>query len=148
MKANVVSTVQKIPLEVISDPKQVAAAETGELFVGTKPVLIVRNGNTETMAAQVYQRFAKEVDTEGAPFEFSRKLKGLSHTDPLWKSRKRVSSSEMEEYIASFFQFAEKVSSPAGEVLILTDRLPKFFTALIQKGRYIGRYVDLFRFVD
>jgi hypothetical protein len=148
MIANVVSTIQKIPVQVISDPRQLVAAEAGELSVKGKPVLIVKNGNTETVIAQIYMRFAKEVDTEGKPFEFSRKFRGLTDTDPIWKSRKKVSGSEFEAYILSWFQPVEKISTPNGEALVLLSKLPIYFTALIQQGRYMGRFVELFKFVD
>jgi hypothetical protein len=46
MRANVISTVQRIPVKLISDPKQVLAAETGQLMIGKKPALIVRGLHT------------------------------------------------------------------------------------------------------
>jgi hypothetical protein len=100
------------------------------------------------VAAQIYMRFAKEVDTEGNAFEFSRKFKGLSHTCSLWKSRKKVTGPELENYILSFFQPVEKIGNPNGEALVLLDRLPTFFTALISEGRFVGKFVELFKFVD
>jgi hypothetical protein len=148
MKAKVTSTIQKIPLQIINDPKQLVAAETGELTVKGKPVLIVKNGNTDSVVAQIYMRFANTVDTEGKPFEFSRKFRGLTDTDPIWKSRKKVSGSEFEAYILGWFQPVEKISTPDGEALVLLSKLPIYFTALIQQGRFVGRFVELFQFVD
>jgi hypothetical protein len=146
MKANVKLTSRKV--EIIDDIEQVAAAECGELTVEGKPVLVVKGANTEAVCFQIYYRFSKELDSEGQAFVFSRKYRSLAHTDPVWHSRSKVTGPQFEAYLASYFQFAEKVTSVNGEALILTDKLPTFFSALMMQGRFSGKFVDLFEIVN
>jgi hypothetical protein len=146
MKAIIHRTKQEI--EIINDPKHVLAAETGELTVEGKPVLITKGGDVMAVCQQIYLRFSRELDSLGKPFVFSRKAKGLAHSDPVWHNRAKVTGPQFEQYLATYFQFAEKISSPSGEALILTDKLPKFFSALIMQGRFSGNFLGLFQFTD
>jgi hypothetical protein len=148
MKANVHRTIQKIPIEVISDPKQVAAAETGELTHQGKSVLITKGGDTLKVCEQIYLRFSKEKDALGKPFVFSRRARGLAHSCPVFHNRVKVSGQQFEEYLARYFQFAEKVTTPAGDTLILTDKPGKFFSALMMQTRFMGTFLELFEMVD
>jgi hypothetical protein len=148
MKANVHKTIQKISLEVISDPKQVAAAETGELTHKGKPVLIVKGGDTLKVCEQIYQRFAQEKDSLGKPFVFSRKARGLAHSCPIFHNQIRISGQQFETYLADYFQLAEKVTTPAGVTLILIDKPGKFFSALMMQTRFMGKFLELFEMVD
>jgi hypothetical protein len=145
MKVNVKLTVQKV--QVIDNPKEVIAAEAGELYIGKKPVLIVKGGDTEQIAAIVYLRLNREKDSAGNRFVFSLKCRGLAHTDPIWGQRKKMSGPEFESYLADYFVFAEKVANANGPALILTERLPKFFSALMNQPRYTSKHVELFEMV-
>ena len=142
MKAFVKLRTQKV--QIIDDPKQVLAAEEGNLEVGKKTVLVTKGGDIMAVCCQIYVRFSKEKDLMGNPFTFSRKFRSLAHTSPVWHSREKVSGSQFEEYLTSWFQFAEKTSNVNGEALILVDKLPKFFSALVQQTRFTAKFVDLF----
>jgi hypothetical protein len=147
MQAKVQKTKQEI--QFISDPKQIAAAEAGELKVGKKTVLIIKGLHTETMLGQVFMRFLNETDSVGKPFEFSRKFRFLAHSDPVFHNRTKVTSAQFEEYLSQYFQFAEKVTNAAtGETLLLVDKLPKFFSALASQSRYIGKYAQMWELTD
>ena len=147
MQAKVQKTKQEI--RFISDPKQIALAEAGELKVGKKAVLVIKGLHTETMLGQVFMRFRNETDSLGKPFEFSRKYRFLAHSDPIWHNRTKVTGLQFEDYLSRWFQFCEKVTNAAtGETLILVDKLPKFFSALAAQSRYIGKYAEMWDFTD
>jgi hypothetical protein len=146
MKAVIQKTSQEV--QFINDPRQVAAAETDELMVGKKPILITKGGDIMQVCCQIYVRFSKEKDSMGNPFTFSRKFRSLAHTSPVWHSREKVSGSQFEQYLTDYFQFAERVTNNNGPALILTDTLPKFFSALVMQTRFTAKFVELFEIVD
>src|SRR5260221_10353115 len=148
MQATIVKTQQKIQLEIISDPKQITAAENGELLVGKKPVLITKGADTMAVCCQIYTRFSKELDSQGQAFVFSRKHRSLAHSDPVWRSRSKVTGPQFEQYLSNYFQFSEKVSNVNGEALLLVDKPGKFFSALAMQPRFTAKFVDLFEIVD
>jgi len=146
MQATIRKTSQQI--EAISDPSQVAAAEEGDLKIGDRKVLVVEGGCTASVTGEVYLAFARNLDSQGKPFVFSLRFKGLGHEDPVWRRPKKVSGPEFEQYLANWFCFAEKVTNADGPALILTDKLPKFFAALMMQGRYAAQFAEDFTWID
>jgi hypothetical protein len=146
MKAIIHKTTKEI--EIINDPRQVAAAEAGELTVGKRTVLITKGGDIMVVCQQVYSKFSKEKDSLGKPFVFSRKAKGLAHSDPVWHNRTKVTGPQFEEYVLGWFQPVDKITCPSGDALILANKLPKFFSALMMQGRFSGKFLELFEMVD
>jgi hypothetical protein len=146
MQATVLKTNRQI--ELISDPAQVEAAENGDLKIGDKNVLVVKGGCTASVTGEVYLAFARNLDSQGKPFVFSRRFRSLAHEDPVWRRPKKVSAVEFEQFLGNWFCFAEKVTNSDGPALILTDKLPKFFCALMMQSRYAAQFAEDFRWID
>jgi hypothetical protein len=123
--ATVSKTRQEI--EIIKDPQGVTLAVNGRLDHNGRRLLVVRGGPDSCLTiSQVYHRFSLEKDDTGAPFRVSRKLRGLTHIDPVWKSVKRITGKEFLAYLARWFCPAQMVANSDGPALMLLDEVPHY----------------------
>jgi hypothetical protein len=147
MEATVQTLRQQI--SVISNKDEVRAAINGELMLGQKKVLCVKGGNTASMIGQIYSEFARHQDSAGNPFYFSRRLRGLVHTDPIWNSVRKVDGSALADYLLKWFIPVEKVTNNDGDCLVIVDKLSTFFPALVLQSRNITNSIrDLLDWID
>jgi hypothetical protein len=120
-----------------------------DLTVNNKPILIVKGGNSQRMVARIFKEYSNRLDKAGKPFRLSRALKSIVHHDPFGHTVK-ITAPAMEEYLDSFFQYAELVHSapprtlrdpamPGGnqQYLRLLDKLPAHVNALLAQGRFV-----------
>jgi hypothetical protein len=142
-QANVTTTRQEI--RIIKDPKEVDFAVNGHLDYAGKRLLVVRGGpDSCATISQVYSRFAQSVDDTGAPFRVSRKLRGLTHIDPIWKTVKRITGKEFLCYLARWFYPAQMVANSDGRALMLLNEIPPLFGAQAQQPRYVSIFASMF----
>jgi hypothetical protein len=132
----------------ITDPGEVQAACDGLLTVGGRKLLVTRGGDTSETAGRVFIMFANRTDHTGAKFKFSRTRRGLVEIDPVFKNVVRVTPASMEHYIKEWFTLGELLSTSAGKVIVITDKLPRMATQLWGQGRFMAQVAELFEFVD
>jgi hypothetical protein len=120
-----------------------------DLMVNGKPILIVKGGSSQKLVAKVFKEYSKRRDKAGKPFKLSRALRSIMHTDP-YRHCVKVTGTQMEDYLDSFFQYVELVHSapPQGfgaapltggnqQYLRLLDKLPAHVNALLGQGRFV-----------
>ena len=132
----------------ISDPTEVQAACDGLLTINGRKLLVARGGDASETAGRVFIMFANQVDRSGKKFRFSRTRRGLVEVDPVFKNVVRVTPASMESYIKEWFVLGELLSTSAGKVIVITDKLPRMATQLWGQGRFIGQCAELFEFLD
>jgi hypothetical protein len=120
-----------------------------DLTVNGKPILIVKGGSSQKLVAKVFREYSKQRDKAGKPFKLSRALRSIMHTDP-YRHCVKISGPQMEEYLDSFFVYAELVHSTppqsfnaapvtggSQQYLRLLDKLPAHVNALLAQGRFV-----------
>jgi hypothetical protein len=132
----------------ITDSAEVQAAVDGLLTVGGKKLLVTRGGDANNTAGRAFTMFANKTDRTGAKFKFSRSKRGLTEIDPVFKNVVRVTPASMEKYIKEWFVLGELLSTSAGKVIVIVDRLPRMATQLWGQGRFMGQCAELFEFLD
>lgn len=147
-QASIRETVQKIPVKIIDDPKEVELALGGHLFYKEKQILAVKGADTTAIIGQIYFRFARELDNAGKPFQISRDLRGITHIQLPWTKPARITGEEMLSYLNRFFAPAQLVSNSNGQALQLLDSISPQFAGLIMQPRYVSLFFDLFQAID
>lgn len=120
-----------------------------DLTVNGKPILIVKGGSSQKLVAKVFREYSKQRDKAGKPFKLSRALRSIMHTDP-YRHCVKITGSQMEEYLNTFFQYAELIHSTPPQTfnaapvtggnqqyLRLLDKLPAHVNALLAQGRFV-----------
>jgi hypothetical protein len=140
MQATVTHLRQEI--RVISDKEEVQAGLDGHLTLDQQKILCVRGGSTPALIGQIYSEFARHLDHDGKPFYFSRKFRGMVHSDPLWKSIKKVDGQALAAYLLEWFVPVTKITNNDGDALVIVNELPVFFTALVLQSRNINQQIS------
>lgn len=136
-------------LRLIDDPDQIQLALNGHLDHEGRRLLVVRGGDSNAIAFQIYHRFSQEKGSQGESFRFSSKVRGLIHLDAIFHQPKRVSGSEFLEYLNRWFIPCELVNNASsGSAIVLLDEFYKFFVAHNLQGRLAGLFSDLFGRLD
>lgn len=131
----------------ITGRKQVQAAKSESLTVNEKPLLLTRGHPVDATVGIVARAFVNN-DRTGARFRFSRSKRRIVEQDPVWNQTVRVSPDAMADYVKSWFALGELLNTAAGEVIILTDELPRMSVNLWMQGRYIVKRAELFEIID
>lgn len=127
----------------ITGPQVQEVKEGGVLTVNGLPLLLVRGGDTENLAGEIFRGFANHTDETGGNFTFSRKLRGVCCKDPLWGNLRRVTIPEIEAYVKKWFVLAELVSSGGTEAIVIVDTLPRMAIALLTQDRFVKFAADI-----
>jgi hypothetical protein len=140
--------------------EQVKLADT--LTIGSRKLLTVKGGNSQTLVNRVFTEFSQRVDRAGKPFTMSMKLRGICHHDP-YGMVVRISSHDLEHfYLNEWFCYCELVHSAPPQTafaplltaadcqyLKILDKLPPFVNALISQSRFVTKeLVDLFQVIE
>jgi hypothetical protein len=146
-QATITETTQSV--KVIADPQQVDLGLNGHLWHDGKQILVYKGYQDGTaVAAQVYHRLSQETDLNKKPFTFSKHRRGLVHSDPVWKSPKKVSGLELLDYLARWFIPCQLLTNANGQALVIVDEFPKLFAAQLMQPRYGALFADLFTWID
>jgi hypothetical protein len=141
-------TRNKQNIEAITDPAEVKLALDGVLDVNGKRILVTRGAPAQAMTGFVYTEFARRLDSNGLPFQFSRQRRSLVETDPVFKRIVKLSPKRMESFLGQWFQFGELISAGGKQVIVLTDKLPGMLAHLLGQSRFLAAVAPMFSFVD
>jgi hypothetical protein len=125
----------------ITAADEIKLAMDGLLDVNGRRLLVTRGAPAQQMVGYVYIEFARRLDSNGVPFQFSLQRRSLVETDSVFKQVVKLSPKRMENFLAEWFQFAELVSAGGRPVLILTDKLPSSDAHLLTPSQEVGGHI-------
>lgn len=147
-KSAAIVTKTKQEISIIADPLQVEQGLDGLLEHEGRTILVCKGGDTDKLIKQVYTKFANSKDVAGEPFRFSKRLRGLVHTDGIWDAPKKVSGSEFLNYLNSWFVPCQLLTNASGPALMILSETPPLFGAMCQQTRFSGAHAEMFSFID
>jgi hypothetical protein len=122
----------------------VEEAKRGLLTLDGRKVLIIRGHDGNITTGYIFIEFANRADKTRHKFRFSKAKRSLTEQDPVWNSRTKVTPTRMEEYVKEWFVTTKLLHVHCGEVLIITDEIPKMAAQSWLQNRYLTCMVGMF----